>query len=263
MNGFDQNMSMPGGFSPIPVQRVIDKMNDYMSRLDYAGAERHLNYWLAEARAGGDRRGELTVLNELIGHCRKTGQKEAAERYSREALELIDALELGSSVSVGTTYINIATAAYVFGDYECSIGMFERAEKIYRGSRQVDARLMGGLYNNMGLTLTALRRWDEAMEAYRKALSCMQDVPGGAPEQAETCLNMANTLEYRYGAVEAEEQINELLDRAEALLDSPDVVKDGYFAYICDHCAPTFEHYGYFLTAAKLKDWTKRYYERT
>ena len=203
------------------------------------------------------------MLNELIGYCRKTGQKEAAERYSGEALELIDALELGSSVSVGTTYINIATAAYVFGDYERSIGMFERAEKIYRGRRQVDARLMGGMYNNMGLTLTALRRWDEAMESYWKALSWMEDVPGGAPERAETCLNMANTLEYRYGAVEAEEQINELLDRAEALLDSPDVVKDGYFAYICDHCAPTFEHYGYFLTAAKLKDWTKRYYERT
>ena len=258
MNGFDQ----PGAVS-IPVRRVIDRMNEYMSRLDYAGAERHLNYWLAEARETGDRRGELTVLNELIGHCRKTGQREAAERYSREALDLIDALKLNGSVTVGTTYINIATAAYVFGDYERSIRMFERAEAVYLGSRQVDAELMGGLYNNMGLTLTALSRWDEAMEAYQKALDLMEGVSQGALEQAETCLNMANTLEYRYGAVEAERPINDLLDRAEALLERPELNRDGYFAYVCDHCVPTFEHYGYFLTAAKLKEWTKQYYERT
>ncbi len=262
MDSFDQLLSVPGGAS-IPVRRVIDKMNEYMSRLDYAGAERHLNYWLAEARAGGDRRGELTVLNELIGHCRKTGRKEAAERYSGEALNLLEALELGGSVTAGTTYINIATAAYVFGDYGRSMDMFDRAESVYLRNPDTDPQQLGGLYNNMGLTLTALRRYDEAMAAYEKALGQMDKVPGGAPEQAETCLNMANTLEYRYGAVEAEERINELLDRAEALLDSPDVVRDGYFAYVCDHCAPTFEHYGYFLTAAKLREWTKRYYERT
>ena len=37
---------------PIPQQRVIEKMDAYMSRRDYAGAERHLLYWLEEARAG-------------------------------------------------------------------------------------------------------------------------------------------------------------------------------------------------------------------
>jgi hypothetical protein len=73
---------------PIPQKRIIDKMNEYMSRLDYAGAERHLKYWLAEARATGDRRGELTVLNELIGHARKTDQRELARRSAEEALAL-------------------------------------------------------------------------------------------------------------------------------------------------------------------------------
>ena len=37
---------------PIPQQRVIEKMDAYMARRDYAGAERHLKYWLEEARAG-------------------------------------------------------------------------------------------------------------------------------------------------------------------------------------------------------------------
>ena len=38
----------------IPQQRIIEKMDDYMSRRDYAGAERHLLYWLEEAKLGGD-----------------------------------------------------------------------------------------------------------------------------------------------------------------------------------------------------------------
>ena len=36
----------------VPQQRIIEKMNDYMSRRDYAGAERHLLYWLEEAKLG-------------------------------------------------------------------------------------------------------------------------------------------------------------------------------------------------------------------
>ena len=30
----------------VPQQRIIQKMDEYMSRRDYAGAERHLLYWL-------------------------------------------------------------------------------------------------------------------------------------------------------------------------------------------------------------------------
>ena len=63
---------------PIPQQRVIAKMDEYMARRDYAGAERHLLYWLEEARAGRDQRGMLMVLGELVGHYRKTGERDKA-----------------------------------------------------------------------------------------------------------------------------------------------------------------------------------------
>ena len=256
-------MTVDGMDRTIPVRRVIEKMNEHMSRLDYDAAERHLKYWLSEARALGDRRGELTVLNELIGHARKTDQRELAEQSAKAALRPVDEPQLDNSETEGTTCINIATACCVFGEYEASLRMFSRAEAAYRQMKEQDPWKMGGLYNNMGLTLTALKRYDEAMAAYRQALQWMGSVPDGAPEQAETCLNMANTLEYQFGAVEAEKEIAALLDRAEALLDTPGLTKDGYYAYILDHCAPTFEHYGYFLTAQRLRNWTKDYYERT
>ena len=39
---------------------------------------------------------------------------------------------------------------------------------------------------------------------------------------------------------------------AEALLDTPSVPRNGYYAFVCEKCAPTFSYYGYFLTAEKL-----------
>ena len=62
----------------VPQGRIIEKMNDYMSRRDYAGAERHLLYWLEEAKLGHDKGGELLIRNELVGHFRKTGNRDGA-----------------------------------------------------------------------------------------------------------------------------------------------------------------------------------------
>ncbi len=247
----------------IPTQRVIDKTNEYLGRRDMAGAGRLLVYWLDEARALGDRRGELTVLNELIGLSRKTDRESDALRYAADALKLLTALDLETSTVAGTTYVNIATARYVFGAYDESLRMFERARAVYEARPDTDPSLLGGLYNNMGLTLTALRRWDEAMAAYSQALSCMERVPGGEPERAETCLNMANTLEYRYGTEAAEKRIWALLDEAERLLRTPGLRRDGYFAEVCRFCAPTFERYGYFLTSQTLNGWSEAYHEGT
>ena len=74
--------------APIPQQRVVEKLDEYMSRRDYEGAEKHLLYWLEEARALGDERGELMVRNELVGHFRKTGGKEQAFEHAEAALAL-------------------------------------------------------------------------------------------------------------------------------------------------------------------------------
>ena len=48
---------------PIPQQRIIGKMDEYMSRRDYAGAERHLLYWLDEARLRTESRVRLQYQN--------------------------------------------------------------------------------------------------------------------------------------------------------------------------------------------------------
>ena len=80
---------------PVPQQRIIGKMDEYMSRRDYAGAERHLLYWLEEARLGNDLRGALMLRNELVGHYRKTGERDKAMASGEAALALVEQLGFG------------------------------------------------------------------------------------------------------------------------------------------------------------------------
>ena len=52
---------------------------------------------------------------------------------------------------------------------------------------------------------------------------------------------------------EAEEKIQGLLEEAEALLDTESLPRNGYYAFVCEKCAPVFGHYGWFMTEAELE----------
>lgn len=246
---------------PVDQKRIAEKVNEYMSRRDYPGVERTLRYWLLEARAGRDQRGEIMILNELVGHYRKTGEKEKAHESAREALYLIEETGYEGSITAGTTYVNVATACNAFGENEEALRLFEKAREVYERSAGTDAALLGGLYNNMGLVCAALGRFQEAGTLYEKAMEQMEKVPNGALEMAETCLNKANALEAEKGMEQAEGEIFALLDRAEELLDQKELPRNGYYAYVCEHCAPTFAYYGYFLTADRLQKMAEAIYE--
>lgn len=244
----------------VPQRRIIEKMNDYMSRRDYAGAERHLLYWLEEAGLGRDLRGELVLRNELIGHYRKTGEKEKALEHVEKALSLLERLAFEDTISAGTTYVNAGTALNAFSENERAMELFEKARAVYESITGTDPSLLGGLYNNMALTCTALQRYDDAYELYGKAMEVMGRVPNGELAQAITCLNMADLLAARDGMEAAERQICDLLDRAYDLLRESGAPRDGYYAFVCEKCAPAFSYYGYFLAAEDLQKTSEQIY---
>ena len=122
--------------------------------------------------------------------------------------------------------------------------------------------LLGGLYNNMALNYAAMKDYAKAHGLYDKAMAVMEKVPNGVLEQAITCLNRANAIEDEKGLEEGESSINALLDEAEQLLDTPSVPRNGYYAFVCEKCAPTFSYYGYYLTAEDLKRRAEEIYGR-
>jgi len=247
---------------PVPQKRIVEKLDDYMSRRDYAGAERHLLYWLEEAKLGGDKRGELMLRNELVGHYRKVNDRDKALTHGEAALALLRELDFEGTVSAGTTYTNVATACSAFGENDRALALFEKARAVYEATPRTEPALLGGLYNNMALSCAAAGRYEEAFALYEKAMDTMAGVANGGLEQAITCLNMADATAAQKGMEEAETEIDALVDRAWDLLNDPSIPRDGYYAFVCEKCAPTFSYYGYFLAAEDLKKRAEDIYDR-
>lgn len=238
---------------PVPQMRIIDKMNEYMARRDYEGAERHLLYWLTEAELGEDLRGQLMLRNELTGHYRKTGERDKSLENAEKAIDLLKQLEFDGTISSGTTYVNAATAYNAFGEQERSMELFEKARAVYESSERTDKELLGGLYNNMALTCVSLGKYEDAMPLYESAIRVMADVPDGRLEQAITYLNMADLYQEMKGSEEAESDVYACLDKAYELLKDPNVAEPGYYAFVLEKCAPTFSYYGYFSAAREFE----------
>ncbi len=247
---------------PIPTQRVLEKLDEHLGRNDYDSAERHLLYWLDEAKDGRDKHGMLTVENELMGLYRKTNRKENALESVRKALDLIDELKLGSAVVAGTTFTNAATVYKAFAMPEESIELFEKAKEIYEKELQSDDPRLGGLYNNLGLTLTDLKRFDEAEEYYNKAITVMSNNKNGELEIAITYLNLCDLNEAKLGSEQSEKIIDEYIEKAYELLNRDYLPRNGYYAFVCEKCAPTFGYFGRFLYQKVLSDRARCIYER-
>lgn len=244
----------------IPTERIISKLDEYLHRNDYASAERHLLYWLGEAKQCGDGGTELTVRNELMGLYRKLGREKEALACVDAALEKIESMNVGRQVGSATTYLNSATVYKAFGRAEDAIPLFERARSIYEENLTPDDGRLGGLYNNMALALVDLRRFGEAKELYAKAISVMEKQEKGALEVAITYLNLATAAEAELGLENADEPIQKYLELAESLLEGFEE-RDGYYAFVCEKCASVFGYYGWFFYENELKERSKRIYE--
>lgn len=247
----------------IPIGRVIEKLDQYLSRNDYPSAERHLLYWIADAEACGDRQGKLTVLNEQIGLYRKQSKKEECFKAIDEALSLSDDLGLAGTVFHGTTLVNAATGYKAFGQPNKAISLYEEAKMIYERNLKPDDPRLGGLYNNMALALVELGFYREAEKLYFAAIDVMGKQEFGSLEVAITKLNLADLVAMEIGSETGDTKIKKYLEQAEGLLNDESVPRNGYYAFVCEKCAPVFGYYGYFLTEQELNRRAKAIYERT
>lgn len=239
--------------TPVDLRRMTDKLDEYLDRNDTDGALRHLDYWRAEALQGRDKRGLLGIENERMGLLRKLGREPEALEAVRRALELIAGTGLEGSVTAATTRLNCATVYKAFGQPERALALYEQARTVYEAELDPADPRLGGLYNNLALALADLDRFAEARTFYEAALAVMAQAPNGALECAVTELNLADLAARERGLLEAEAEIESRLDRAEALLNRPDLPRNGYYAFVCDKCASVFDYYGRFLTAMELR----------
>lgn len=230
----------------VPIQRIAEKMDEYCARKDFPAAERHLKYWLEEARFIGDRRGEFSLRNEMMGYYRKQGKQAEAIENAQAALKVMSEIGMEHSVSGGTCYVNVGTVYDSFAQPEEALKYFTLARDVFEENSFKDYFKLAGLYNNMALALVDLERYDEAIGLYNEALDTMKKVDGGELEIAITYLNLADAAAYSKGLDSAEDEIRDYLEHAKACLDTESLPRDGYYAFVCEKCAPGFNCYGFF-----------------
>ena len=256
-------MNINQNFTPIPIGRVLSKVDEYLSINDYASAEKTLDYWHEEAKISNDIRGELTVLNEKIGLYRKTGKKEQCLSAIDKCLALSENGEFENTITRGTSNFNCATGYCAFDEYKRALPLYEKATGIYeKYLKNTDGRL-GGLYNNTAICLMRLNKYEQSRMLFDKAIEIMSKIENAEGEIAITYCNLADLESAQNGMEKAEEKINEYLERAEELLNTKTLPRDGNYAFICEKCAGTFGYYGFFMTEKELLKRAREIYERT
>lgn len=80
---------------------------------------------------------------------------------------------------------------------------------------------------------------------------------------AITYCNLADLVCAEVGMTEGEARIEAYLNQAEQLLDTESLPRNGYYAFVCEKCAPAFGYYGYFLTEQELSARAREIYERS
>ncbi|MDO4939952.1 MAG: tetratricopeptide repeat protein [Lachnospiraceae bacterium] len=250
---------------PIPMDRVIDRLDSYFNHKKYSAAEQHLRYWLTEAESCRDMRGKLAVLNEQIGLYRKLGKEEECLQAISDALTLAETMNIDNTVTYATTLINAATGYKAFGKADKALPLYDKAQTIYESDLRPDDSRLGGLYNNMALTVMELGDFSRAENMFYQALEVMKRIHNSEAEQAITWCNLADLIEKRSDAcnVETDKMIAECMEKAMDLLDSKNLKRDGYYAFVCDKCSSAFGYHGYFMYDKELKRRAEEIYERT
>lgn len=241
----------------VSIRKVIEGFDRLLDRDAKKEAAAYLEGWLAHFEETGDWSSQITVLNEMMGFYRNSGEKEKGLEAVRKGLALVGEHELADTVSGGTTYVNAATTMKAFGEARESLPYYEQAFRAYGQSLSPEDYRFGGLFNNMALAYEDLGEFKKAEVYYRKAMDIMEQLkPGSILELAVTWVNLAVLYE-KWGRGE---EIDGCLERAAAGFHSQLVPRDSYYAFNSRKCADTFGHFGYFRMKKELKEAADRIY---
>ena len=241
----------------LTVQQFIQTLDTYFDRDDMRSAGTYLRDSLEYACAREDHPLRFAILNEMMGYYRKTGEVERGLVAIEEGLDMIPQLQIDGKVAGATGYLNAATTLKAFGNAKEALPYYEKAEAIFRRELSPSDPRMAGLCNNFALALVDLGRFHEAEGRYREALAILGRSDGKETDLANTYVNMAHL----YEKLEDYEAIESCLNYAKDALEL-DQVRNGYYAYTCRKCAPSFGYFGYFVYEKELNERADGIYER-
>lgn len=163
-------------------RNTLDEINAFLSRK------------IDEAKKEQDHYATITLLNEMMGFCRETGQRERGIECCNEVIELMKQLNLHNSMEYGTTLLNIANLYRAFGLWEKSLGTYQEVERIYKDKLAEGEFNYASLYNNWSVLYQEMRDFQNAKVMILKALNIVDKYEEAYIEQASTRTNLACIL---------------------------------------------------------------------
>lgn len=235
------------------INLVLQEYDSLFGNTPLEVIEEYLYQKIVEALGEKDDAAVITLLNEMIGLCRDTSQKEKALAYCEQVQKLLDKMGLQGTKEYATSMQNVANAYRAFGRWTEAEEAFYLIENTYEAYLEKGDYLWASMYNNWALLYQEKEEYAKAVSKLRQSLSVIEKLPDSEIKVAITKTNLANSL---FG------------------LQTGDAFKEGY-ALLSEALAVFVEdgekdfHYGAALVAmgdyyAYNKTWmtAKQYYQK-
>lgn len=206
------------------MENILQQIDRLLEENKGAQAQALMEEGLERALRSGDRSGAVTLLNELIGFCRETGQAEKSYYYGEAVLNLLQDMGLSGTLPFATSVLNIASAYRAGGRLEDAMTCYMAVEQIYSQVLDPEDMLVASLYNNKALLHQEMGEFEAAGAYLEQALKIALQHPERYYEQASSYANLAAT----YLQLGKEQQAVDCFQRAIAMFEAHGV-KDAHY----------------------------------
>ena len=176
------------------IKDVLGELDRLYKNKEIDKVEEFLMDKLEEAMKDRDTNSVITLLNEMIGYQRDSGQYDKSILYSNQVMKLMENLGLSSSTYYGTTLINVANAYRAAGKLEEALTFFNQVFELYEGQIDKQDMLYANLYNNMSLLYQEMGDFQQAVDSLKKALDIVTLYKNNDIKIAVTYGNLGESL---------------------------------------------------------------------
>lgn len=223
------------------MDELLKRIDELLEENRGAEAQALMEKCLQQAMESGDYNGAVTLLNELIGFCRETGQSDKAYYYGEVVLGLLQNMGLSGTLPFATSVLNIASAYRAGGRLEDAMTCYRAVEQIYSQVLEPDDMLVASLYNNKALLYQEMGDFEAARVHLERALEIALRHPERYYEQATSYANLAATC-MQLGR---EEQAADCFRRSIAIFEAHGIRDTHYCAALASMAAYLFQKQEY------------------
>ena len=157
------------------MEEILQQIDRLLEENKGAQAQALMEEGLEQALMSGDRGSAVTLLNELIGFCRETGQAEKSYYYGEAVLNLLQEMGLSGTLPFATSVLNIASAYRAGGRLEDAMTCYRAVEQIYSQVLEPGDMLVASLYNNKALLYQEMGEFEAAGAYLERALEIARE----------------------------------------------------------------------------------------